>query len=162
MTEEAHPESSSVSARSFQASCYCGKASYKVEGDPIFSLYCHCTICQRIHGCPFIHALHYTSKAFTWTHTDPDAVFIQSAPGLPWIEWRCRSCFGFIGAESPTEGRWSLRGAHFRRNAKGLIENWDLIKPTGHMFYDTRMLDVDDGLPKWEGYANGSKRLDVT
>lgn len=28
------------------------------------------------------------------------------------------------------------------------------------MFYNTRMLDVNDGLPKWEGYAGGSRRLD--
>ncbi len=38
------------SSPSFRAACYCGKASYKVEGSPIISIYCHCTICQRIHG----------------------------------------------------------------------------------------------------------------
>lgn len=105
--------------------------------------------------------LHYNSQYFTWTHTNPDAIFINSDPESPWKDWRCRSCFGFVGAENTSEGRWSLRGAHFRRDANGLIENWRLIKPTGHMFYDTRMLDITDELPKWEGYANGSKRLDV-
>lgn len=34
----------------FEASCFCGATSYRVEGRPIFSLYCHCTICQRMHG----------------------------------------------------------------------------------------------------------------
>lgn len=107
---------------------------------------------------PFVHVLHYSSQSLTWT--DPDAIFTNSEPESPWKEWRCKSCLGLVGSENPSQSKWSLRGAHFRRNAKGLIENWHFIKPTGHMFYDTRMLDVNDGLPKWEGFAGSSRRLD--
>ncbi|KXN84251.1 hypothetical protein AN958_12824 [Leucoagaricus sp. SymC.cos] len=152
---EAHQESSVI-----HASCYCGAASYKVEGKPYFSLYCHCTQCQRIHGSPFVLVLHYPSKAVAWTHTDPDAVFTKSKAEDEWKEWRCKSCLGILGSENSSRQRWSLKGALFCRNTQGLIENWHLVKPTGHMFYDTRMLDVNDGLPKWESYAGASRRID--
>ncbi|KAF9446900.1 hypothetical protein P691DRAFT_803291 [Macrolepiota fuliginosa MF-IS2] len=146
---------------SLQASCFCGAISYRVEGGPVFSLYCHCTICQRIHASPFVHVIHYHTGSFNWIHTDPNALFTKSELDSEWKEWRCLSCLGAIASENPTEGRWSLRGAHFHRDAEGMIENWHLIEPTGHMFYNTRMLDVNDGLPKWEGYAGGSRRLDI-
>ncbi|KAF7785197.1 hypothetical protein Agabi119p4_1362 [Agaricus bisporus var. burnettii] len=42
-----------------------------------------------------------------------------------------------------------------------LIKDFDKIKPTAHIFYKTRMLDVPDGLPKWDGYENQSNRLDL-
>jgi hypothetical protein len=111
---------------------------------------------------PFVHVLHFPWKSLTWTHSDPNTIFSKSDTNSEWKQWRCKSCLGIIGSEnpSPSQGRWSLKGALFHRNAQGLIQQWHLIKPTGHMFYDTRMLDVNDGLPKWEGYEGGSKRLD--
>ena len=45
------------------------------------------------------------------------------------------------------------------RNDDGKIKNWDIIKPTAHMFYGTRVLDVGDDLGKWEGYENKSAEL---
>ena len=45
------------------------------------------------------------------------------------------------------------------RDENARIKNWDVIKPTAHIFYDTRMLDVNDELPKWKGYGNESERL---
>lgn len=140
-------------------SCFCGVASYKLEGNPFFSVYCHCTRCQRGHASPFVLVLHYPSEAFTWTHANQDAVFTNSEASSQWKEWRCKSCLCIIGHEKSGE-RWSIKGALFRRNAQGLIENWHLIKPTDHIFYDTRMLDINDGLPKWEGFTDGSRRMD--
>jgi hypothetical protein len=35
----------------------------------------------------------------------------------------------------------------------------EAFKPTCHIFYAARVLDMDDGLPKWAGHAEGSERL---
>lgn len=40
----------------------------------------------------------------------------------------------------------------------GLI-GWDWAKPTDHIFYGTRIMDIDDDLDKWEGFANQSERV---
>jgi hypothetical protein len=41
----------------------------------------------------------------------------------------------------------------------GKIIGIEHVRATAHMFYDTRMLDVDDGLGKWDGYENKSTRI---
>lgn len=171
----------------FEGSCFCGSASFKVEGKPLLSAYCHCTLCQRLNGmststlgyqslrfkaqyamtcvymsgCAFLHGLHYPTQSFAWTHQNTSAIFPNPIPGSYWIIWRCRDCFTFIAAHNISEDKWTVRSAHFRRNTEGQIENWHLIKPTAHIFYGTRMLDVQDDLPKWDGYEYKSARLCV-
>jgi hypothetical protein len=55
--------------------------------------------------------------------------------------------------------RWSVWGCQLERDENGKIKGWDIAKPTAHMFYGTRVLDVGDGLSKWEGYENKSAKL---
>jgi len=45
------------------------------------------------------------------------------------------------------------------RDEKGRIKDWNTIKPTAHIFYETRMVDVQDDLGKWSGYEDISERL---
>lgn len=45
------------------------------------------------------------------------------------------------------------------RDADGKIIGWDIMKPSAHIFYDTRMLDIKDDLSKWTGYEGQSDRL---
>ncbi|KXN88585.1 hypothetical protein AN958_07104 [Leucoagaricus sp. SymC.cos] len=146
---------------SFQGSCFCGDATFRVEGEPLISVFCHCTVCQRLNGCSVVHGLHYPSGSFTWTHGNPDAIFTKASKGHAWTVWRCQRCYTFIAAHNGSEEKWSVKGSHFKRNAKGSIENWDLVKPTAHIFYSTRMFDVLDDLPKWEGYEYKSARMFV-
>ena len=35
----------------------------------------------------------------------------------------------------------------------------ETFKPTCHIFYGSRIMDMDDGLPKWAGHKNKSKLL---
>ena len=48
-----------------------------------------------------------------------------------------------------------------RRDKDGKIERWEDVKPSAHIFYGTRMVDIRDGLGKWEGYVGSSVRLDL-
>lgn len=168
---------------SFQGSCFCGDASFRVEGEPLISVYCHCTVCQRFNGtyttiphaiilepqlprhapigCVYVHGLHYPASSFSWAHQKPEAIFTKSTKESKWKVWRCQRCLTFIAAHNPSRGKWSVKSSHFERNAKGLIENWERVKPRAHIFYGTRMLDVQDDLPKWEGYEYKSGRMDL-
>lgn len=55
--------------------------------------------------------------------------------------------------------RWSIWAAVLERDEEGRLKNSEILKPTAHMFYGTRMLNINDGLSKWEGYENSSKRI---
>lgn len=138
--------------------CFCGEASFVLSTPPVLSAYCHCTICQRLNACPFVHTMHFEASAFAWTHTSSlDSFSIPEKPHKK--RWRCKNCGTNISSYNSTTNRWSVWGCGMERNDDGKIKNWDIIKPTVHMFYGTRVLDVGDDLGKWEGYENKSAEL---
>jgi hypothetical protein len=53
----------------------------------------------------------------------------------------------------------SVRGTHFARDDSGRVLRWDEVRPTAHVFYGTRLLDIEDDLGKWEGYEGESDRI---
>lgn len=93
--------------------------------------------------------------------------------------YRCKKCGVGVAVHNTLLKKYCVWGALFSRYysessdsesggssgtplvAVGRIRQdvWDIIKPDAHIFYGTRMLDIDDGLDKWEGYAGTSKRL---
>ncbi|XP_006454965.1 hypothetical protein AGABI2DRAFT_198638 [Agaricus bisporus var. bisporus H97] len=148
----------------FEGSCFCRSLSWRLEGEPLISIYCHCTICQRMNGAPFNHGLHFPATSFSWTHQNPDAVFSTPYlnPESQWSTYRCQTCYTFIGGVNTVLNLWTLKAAHLSRDPETkLVKNADKIKATAHIFYDTRALDIPDGLPKWDGYENQSNRLEL-
>ncbi|RDX54518.1 hypothetical protein OH76DRAFT_972850 [Lentinus brumalis] len=143
--------------------CFCGSVTYAVTGTPTLSAFCHCTNCQRLSGCPFVHTIHFPASAFMWTHPAPHEDRLDSyvVAAKPWkTRWRCKSCGACVmSANSKTEN-CSVWGAHLARDETGKILDWESVKPTAHIFYETRMLDVKDDLGKWTGYENSSTRLE--
>jgi len=146
------------------------------------SAYCHCTNCQRLNGssvgplyiiwltshlyeciaCPFIHTMHFEASAFTWTHNDTPELHLDSfvIPEKPHKQrWRCKTCGSGVASHNKNTGRWSVWGCQLERNEDGKIKDWNNIRPTAHMFYGTRVLDISDDLGKWEGYENQSVKL---
>jgi len=64
-----------------------------------------------------------------------------------------------VASNNTKANKWSVWGGQLDRDLKDKIIGWDIVKPTAHIFYETRMLDIDDGLPKWTGYENKSERI---
>ncbi|EPQ60112.1 hypothetical protein GLOTRDRAFT_67467 [Gloeophyllum trabeum ATCC 11539] len=145
-----------------QGSCFCGGVSYEVYGTPVLSAFCHCTKCQRMTGCPFVHTIHYDASAFAWTHPGFHLSRLDSynVPEKPWkTRYRCKQCGCTVASHNAKTSHWSVWGAQLQRGEDGKIMNWEKIKPTAHIFYGTRMMDVHDDLGKWEGYEGTSPRI---
>ncbi|KAJ7292948.1 Mss4-like protein [Mycena rebaudengoi] len=139
-----------------KGSCSCGSLSWAVTGQPLFSVYCHCTQCQRADGAAFVCSMHYKPSAFTWTHTPENAPDVENLKDF--ILYRCKSCRS-CAATTVTSGNWALRASQLERDENGKVINWEGVKPTSHIFYGTRLVDVADDLPKWDGYPGSSNRL---
>jgi len=110
----------------------------------------------------FILTIHYPADAFKWTHSDKpeEAIETYAVSSKPWkLRSRCKLCGVCVASFNTKEPKWSVWGAQMDRDEDGKIKHWDIVKPTHHIFYGTRMLDIEDGLPKWEGYADVSARL---
>ncbi|KAJ7431746.1 Mss4-like protein [Mycena galericulata] len=139
-----------------KGSCACGLVSYTIEGKPLFSVYCHCTQCQRVDGAAFVSTMHFSPSAFSWTHSAENEPLIEKTGDF--VLYRCKSCHS-CAATQVDNGNWALRGTQLERDESGKIINWDGVKPTSHIFYGTRIVDVADDLPKWEGFPKNSTRL---
>jgi len=74
--------------------------------------------------------------------------------------WRCKKCGCTIASYNRKLDKWRVWGAQFERDGEGRIIGWDTIKPTAHIFYETRMVDVQDDLGKWVGYEGKSEKLE--
>ena len=74
--------------------------------------------------------------------------------------YTCTTCGGTVASFNANTGRTSVWAAQLERDAEGKIIRYEEFRPKAHIFYGTRMLDVPDGLPKWEGYAEKSARLE--
>jgi len=72
----------------------------------------------------------------------------------------CKVRCGVCGTPIADEGRrmWLAFPALFDFGAAAFVPAAFL--PTCHIFYGSRVVDVDDGLPKWSGHKGGSERLE--
>ncbi|KAK0466345.1 Mss4-like protein [Desarmillaria tabescens] len=140
--------------------CYCGQLRYTVRGLPLLSAFCHCTLCQRFNSAVFIHTIHFSSAAFSWTRFEEDKVHIYEVADKPWKRrHRCANCGCTVASFNTKKDEWSVWGAQLDRDDAGKRKNWELLKPTAHIFYETRMVDIADDLGKWDGYEGLSNRL---
>lgn len=159
--------------------CFCGSVKYALSAPPVLRAYCHCTQCQRLtgmslfhipygidyilsnalsSGCPFIHTVHFSASAFSWTHDAPVDTFVN--PPRPWkTRTRCRLCGVTVASHNSKTDRVSVWGPHFARDASGRVLRWDEVRPSAHMFYGARLLDIEDNLGKWEGYEGKSDKI---
>ncbi|KAH9176899.1 Mss4-like protein [Lactarius sanguifluus] len=146
-------------SRPLTGACFCGEVTYALSAPPVLRAYCHCTQCQRLTGCPFIHTIHFPASAFTWTHDSPVDSFVN--PLKPWkTRTRCRACGVTVSSHNSKTDRISVWGSHLARDDSGHILRWAELRPTVHIFYGTRLLDIGDGLGKWEGYEGISEKID--
>lgn len=167
---------------SYSGSCFCGSISFAVTGKSLKSAYCHCTLCQRLTGTQtiyrepitltqscdfyaasaFIHTMHFPASSFRWTHAEPHdaAMDFYDVAGRPWKRRsRCKICGAQVASYNSKKDSWSVWGSTLKRDEAGKIIGWENVKPTDHIFYGTRILDINDGLPKWEGYDHQSARI---
>lgn len=127
--------------------CKCGAVAISAPKAPAARFYCHCTTCQALYGTPFV------DLTVTWSWN------LKVADDAPttWIRrhWfpisvrrgLCTQCDG------PICGRlsWPMPGLTFVV-ASNWAEATPLPEPAGHIFYRSRVDEVEDGLPKAHGW----------
>ena len=131
-----------------QGSCPCGTVGFETEVQPLARFYCHCTTCQKMYQRPYVDL----TVAWSW-----NVNINQNADSVEWVRKHkfpvsvhrgvCQEC------SKPVLGRLQVPtpGLSFIATA-----NWSdrstLPPPSGHIFYRSRVVEVDDPLPKVEGW----------
>ncbi len=143
----------------YRASCFCNAVEYEVGTDPVDSKICHCTGCQKLHGAPMQWAAIFHKHDVRLTKGLEHLHFYNSELNsheriLP-CKVSCAVCRTLIADEG--RNMWLAFPTLF--DFAGTSEVPEKFRPTCHIFYSMRVIDIDDNLPKWSGHKNSSQQL---
>ena len=121
------------------AHCACGAVEAELSGESVLQCYCHCTDCRDWLGAP-VHA------ATIWPNAQ--VRYAKGADNLVTYKRTdkshrksCKSCGGAVLIEHPSLGVFDVLAS--------AIDDFE-FKPAFHIYYGERMIDLKDGLPKFQ------------
>lgn len=143
----------------YRARCHCGAVRYEVRADPVDAKICHCKDCQTLHGAPMQWAVIFHKSDVRFTEGVEHLNFYNSALDrrervLP-CKVRCARCGTLIADEG--RAMWLAFPTLFDFGAPPSVP--DAFRPTCHIFYGLRVMDMADDLPKWSGHKDKSALL---
>jgi hypothetical protein len=156
----------------WKGSCHCGKVRYQLSREkPLAAKYCHCTTCQRLHGAPFQWAAIFHKTDINFTNGHHDLAWYDPSECTIRHKLPCKVSCAFCRTPIMDEGRNMI--LLFPNLIEGIAANSstnsgnddgkkarDVFRPDCHMFYSRRVVDIRDGLTKWDGLNDSSNRLD--
>jgi len=128
--------------------CHCGAIRFEIAAEPLETYCCHCRICQRTSGAPFLAGMVVAIEDFAFTKDDP--VEYQSSPHITRLF--CHICHAQIGSRQP--GETKLMDIHLV-----LLDDPNAIEPSYHMFASRQpsWLKLADDLPR---HAEGAPEME--
>jgi hypothetical protein len=127
--------------------CLCGAARFTVAGNPIGRFFCHCTICQKAYGKPFADVTYFWARSVARPTNQPIAFRRHRAPPAM-RRGACAKCgnpvVNLLGSPRSLALAF-VPSQNFPRPA-------ELPAPDRHIFYNRRVADVADSIPKLSSY----------
>ena len=143
----------------YQASCYCKAVQYEVCADPVDAKLCHCAACQQLHGAPMQWAAIFSKQDVRIIKGVNSLKFYNSEQNLQERVLPCKVSCASCGTPIADEGRrmWLAFPSLFDFAAS--VDVPEKFRPTCHIFYASRVMDIYDDLPKWSGHKDHSLLL---
>lgn len=156
--EYASPDDATFIAK-YRAACFCGTVRYEVNADPVDAKICHCLACQKLHAAPMQWAAIFYKRHVRFTAGLDQMRFFNGEQGRRERILPCKVSCGKCGTPIADEGRrmWLAFPSLFNFGKRAEVPH--SFKPTCHIFYGVRVVDVRDDLPKWFGHKNHSTLL---
>jgi len=135
-----------------KATCFCGAVHIQVQGEPLNVSVCHCSICRRLTGAPFVISALFESANVEIMGTNCSKAEIHELQTSRAVtRKRCAKCFAPIAADLGKQNV-ALPVGLFEWEEGRSPDTW---KPRLHLHYGSRVIDVDDGVVKYLGRRNG-------
>jgi hypothetical protein len=130
--------------------CLCGMVRYESEGEPIFSLQCHCRDCQRSSGTAYIAAVRMPSAGFRITKGAPKRYVGKSDAGNEIVRAFCGDCGSPLYMQVST--RPDLIGLRV-----GTLDDPGWFRPEADIFVKSAQPwdHMDPAIPKYDTYPPG-------
>ncbi|MDB5753223.1 MAG: aldehyde-activating protein [Ramlibacter sp.] len=91
-----------ASDRQLKGGCFCDEVRYEAEGEAARLTNCHCTICRRVSGAPFVAWFTVSRARFRFVRGEPTC-FRSSPTGTRGFCGRCGSQLTFASDDAPHE-----------------------------------------------------------
>ena len=129
--------------------CSCGHVKFDIRKAPLFRMLCHCTICQQFNDAPFADIVIYDAASVS--RPEPGSVRYDTYTPPPNVQRGvCTEC----GEPAIEQFKLPLLPGLTLVPAAAHIDQTGLPEPLAHVFYDRRVEDADDSLPKHRGYIS--------
>jgi hypothetical protein len=123
-----------------EGGCYCGFVRYQVLGTPFYETNCHCSICRRTTGAPFVTWFTVRTAEFVFQAGDP-ARFSSSEHGTRSFCPRCGTQLTF--QSSYTVGELDVTTCS--------LDDPNRVPPRDHTRTSSQLswVELSDGLPRF-------------
>jgi hypothetical protein len=129
--------------------CFCGAIRYEAEGTPFRQTNCHCSICRRTTGAPFVAWFSVRAADFRIVKGEP-ARFASSEKGVRFFCSRCGTQIAFRNAD--------LAGEIDVTTAS--LDDPERVPPRDNIFTGSRLAWVmPDRLPDHRESRDGAGRM---
>ena len=145
----------------YELSCDCGATRLTARDAPIRSTYCHCESCRELYGVEILSASAGPNDAVKRTVSGDATLIGHRLAGRRMWRYHCSECGRLMHGRN-RDGDIVIPNERFREAAGGRLP--DAVAPVEHRFYNQRVLDIGDDLPKHAadkrggcdpGYARG-------
>ena len=134
--------------------CLCGAVRYESEGDPLFSLQCHCRDCQKSSGTAYIAAMRVPADGFRVTKGAPKRYLAQADSGNEITRAFCGDCGSPLYVQVST--RPDIIGLRV-----GTLDHPSEFRPEADIFVKSAQPweHLNPALPKYDTYPPGRSYL---
>ncbi len=129
----------------YEIHCECGAVAAQLSGSPRVRGHCHCEDCRELLDVPYHSVTAWNSEQVTVTRGSESLAEYQH-PSLDMKRFFCKHCGETLFNSNAMD--WRIVSQHLIRkcNDGNLPEE---LSSESHFFYDRRIIDVDDALPKY-------------
>jgi hypothetical protein len=131
--------------KTFKGQCFCGAVTVVVTGDPVGAGYCHCDACRSWSASPVNAFTLWKPEAVKVTQGD-DKLGEYHKNERAYRKW-CKVCGGHVMTRHP---EWDLVSVY-----AGTIPALPFA-PELHVNYESTVLPMKDGLPKFKDFPKQS------
>jgi hypothetical protein len=110
--------------------CLCGAVRYECSAEPMATVICHCTHCQKVSGSAFSVNVVAPERSLTWQGQSPGSYADTGASGKSLSRKFCRNCGSSLATQSE-----ALPGAMIIK--AGTLDDKSWLKPNCHIWTDS-------------------------
>ena len=133
-----------MAEKNYEVQCGCGAVSISMRGEPVVHAHCHCEDCRDLLKIPYHSVVAWQAddlKIISGT----EYVAVYQHPNLKMTRVFCTKCGDTVYNTNALD--WKVTSQNLiRQNYDGVLP--EEFSPTAHFYYDERIVDIDDDLPK--------------